>query len=596
MRKRTALTLTAISCAFLLNGCLLDVTQTSVPQSVVLNREFSMYFDAKISSSVAPGGLGILLQIPESMQFQRAYLASSHRFVRLRRNAELQAIARHEPGAYILAFADSTKWDGLERDSVRLIVTFLPRTSGRFLFKWLFGEFKTIGSGAQWKTLLPDSVYSFAKVNDTLNTNYQAYVDVTPEEESGTLCLAFEGQRQYVRFPLGKNPVISSDSSYTVECWLRTTEPDAVVLSTRRDDFNSYYPFELFIDEYGDARISTADGSGVRTTPTGKFVCDGRWHHVAISHTAERRALTLIVDSRAVDSIEVPVRGLQSHTGGKDAEPEELVLSARGTYFKFFQGEVDELRIWNVSHTEDETAFYQNAVLSGYEDNLHSLYNFETVENGTIPNMTTAHSRGGRAFNSPVLVNSSAPLLAEVLPFAVYLDEEEKIVLAWESFDDHTVDHYEIERRTERGKYSVFEKAYPDSGGSSHGTYTFNDSFREDNVYYYRLRRVNKDGSIYYSEVFPIGEERFHNFVLEDNTPDPFVSTTEISYTLSESTSVELSVYNIMGLQIATLVDERQKKGTYTVTFDGTEEAEGLYFYKLETKTGSQTKKMYLSK
>src|SRR5690606_13941966 len=115
-------------------------------------------------------------------------------------------------------------------------------------------------------------------------------------------------------------------------------------------------------------------------------------------------------------------------------------------------------------------------------------------------------------------------------------------------------------------------------------------------ILYYRLRRINRDGSIFYSEVYPIGAEGYYNFILEDNKPDPFVSGTELTFALSETAYVTLTVYDIMGREVETLLSEKKRAGTYTVAFDGQEKPPGMYFYKLKTNTGSQTKKMYLSK
>ena len=89
------------------------------------------------------------------------------------------------------------------------------------------------------------------------------------------------------------------------------------------------------------------------------------------------------------------------------------------------------------------------------------------------------------------------------------------------------------------------------------------------------------------------------DFALSQNYPNPFNPTTTIAYTLQKATDVTLTVYNMMGRKVKTLVSERIGAGANSVQWDGTDAAgqkvmSGIYFYKLETENMSQTKKMLL--
>ncbi|GEM_PF-2438507 len=83
---------------------------------------------------------------------------------------------------------------------------------------------------------------------------------------------------------------------------------------------------------------------------------------------------------------------------------------------------------------------------------------------------------------------------------------------------------------------------------------------------------------------------------LGDNYPNPFNPKTKINYSLPRAVDVTLTVYNVLGREVATLVDQKQKSGTYTVTFDGKGLASGLYFYHLKTDNVTKVKKMLLLK
>jgi len=97
------------------------------------------------------------------------------------------------------------------------------------------------------------------------------------------------------------------------------------------------------------------------------------------------------------------------------------------------------------------------------------------------------------------------------------------------------------------------------------------------------------------------------NYILSQNYPNPFNPVTTISYTIPRTGLVTLKVYNLIGVEIAVLVDEDQAPGNYQVDFitgDGSELDDGkfqnlpsgIYFYRLESGDYSRTMKMNLIK
>jgi hypothetical protein len=85
-------------------------------------------------------------------------------------------------------------------------------------------------------------------------------------------------------------------------------------------------------------------------------------------------------------------------------------------------------------------------------------------------------------------------------------------------------------------------------------------------------------------------------FNLSQNYPNPFNPTTTINYSVAKSGSVELKVYNIMGKEVATLVNEQKGAGNYEVRFDASKLASGVYFYQLKSGDLILTKKLILMK
>ena len=83
-------------------------------------------------------------------------------------------------------------------------------------------------------------------------------------------------------------------------------------------------------------------------------------------------------------------------------------------------------------------------------------------------------------------------------------------------------------------------------------------------------------------------------FNLKQNYPNPFNSTTRIFYALSKQNFVSLKIYDVLGNDIAQLVNETKVPGSYSVYFNAGNLSSGIYFYKLTIGKESKTKKMVL--
>lgn len=90
--------------------------------------------------------------------------------------------------------------------------------------------------------------------------------------------------------------------------------------------------------------------------------------------------------------------------------------------------------------------------------------------------------------------------------------------------------------------------------------------------------------------------ERLSHFALEQNYPNSFSPSTTIVCSVGKESFVSLRVYNILGQEVATLVNAQTNPGTYQVTFDASRLATGVYLYKIQAGDFVQTKKMVIVK
>ena len=86
------------------------------------------------------------------------------------------------------------------------------------------------------------------------------------------------------------------------------------------------------------------------------------------------------------------------------------------------------------------------------------------------------------------------------------------------------------------------------------------------------------------------------DYTLSQNFPNPFNPSTTISFTIPENGLVTLKVYNILGSEVTTLVNQDLSAGSYNYNFEASNLASGIYFYELKVGNFAQIKKMNLLK
>ena len=121
--------------------------------------------------------------------------------------------------------------------------------------------------------------------------------------------------------------------------------------------------------------------------------------------------------------------------------------------------------------------------------------------------------------------------------------------------------------------------------------------FKVDNLLYSLVDvTINKDSSIEKGNKSISVDTNPNELILNQNFPNPFNPNTEIKYSVKENGLVTLKVYDILGKEVKTLVNQQQVAGTYSVNFDASKLSSGVYFYSISVGDFYKIKKMILMK
>nr|MBP6672922.1 T9SS type A sorting domain-containing protein [Bacteroidota bacterium] len=128
-------------------------------------------------------------------------------------------------------------------------------------------------------------------------------------------------------------------------------------------------------------------------------------------------------------------------------------------------------------------------------------------------------------------------------------------------------------------------------------SYSFIDHPLSSGKYSYRLKQIDRDGAFEYSQSVEVNIETIpEEYSLLQNHPNPFNSATTIQYQLASGAAVRLTVYDMVGKEAAVLVNEVKEAGSYSVQFDASHLASGIYFYRITAGKFTAAKKLVLVK
>jgi hypothetical protein len=206
----------------------------------------------------------------------------------------------------------------------------------------------------------------------------------------------------------------------------------------------------------------------------------------------------------------------------------------------------------------------------------------------------------GQSLTGIGILQIEDPLPVELSSFSASLIGS-TVKLTWNTATEVNNYGFEIERKIGSPQSTVgnYEKiGFVNGNGNSNSpkNYSFVDNKVSTGKYSYRLKQIDNDGQFEYSKSIEVDMNGVKKFELTQNYPNPFNPTTTISYILPQAGMVRLTLYNILGQEIRTLVNETKEAGTHTINFDASDLNSGMYIYKIESGSFTQTKKMTLVK
>lgn len=192
----------------------------------------------------------------------------------------------------------------------------------------------------------------------------------------------------------------------------------------------------------------------------------------------------------------------------------------------------------------------------------------------------------------------------ELLSFSSFVDDD-NVTLSWTTATETNNSGFSVERRQVLSQQSSVSNEQWSSisfiNGNGTTTETKSYSYKDENLsagkYQYRLKQIDFDGTFEYSNIIEAEILPPAIFSLEQNYPNPFNPSTSIQYTLASKQFVTLKIFNSLGEEVETLVNEYQEAGVHSKLYIlNSTLPSGIYLYQLKAGEFVQTRKMILLK
>jgi photosystem II stability/assembly factor-like uncharacterized protein len=217
---------------------------------------------------------------------------------------------------------------------------------------------------------------------------------------------------------------------------------------------------------------------------------------------------------------------------------------------------------------------------------------------GTIYHVSKARNGADVAFavksNGVILKGTALGLPVELTSFTASAVNGQ-VVLNWSTATEVNNRGFEIQRRSGSGEFAPVGFVQGSGTTTTTQTYSFSEKL-SSGAYSYRLKQVDFNGEYAYSSIVDVNFDSPLNYVLNQNYPNPFNPSTTIKYITANPGFVSIKVYNVLGNEVAELVNREVESGVHEVLFDASSLTSGVYFYTISAGNFTETRKMLLMK
>jgi len=220
------------------------------------------------------------------------------------------------------------------------------------------------------------------------------------------------------------------------------------------------------------------------------------------------------------------------------------------------------------------------------------------VNSGPTPGNFTVYVLSNPQYNNLCSVNVTVDLTlpVELSSFTATADER-NVTLSWTTVSEENNSGFQIERSLANEDWR--SAGFVNGAGTVNSpvNYSFTDNNVPSGVYRYRLKQTDFNGNYEYHNLrneVTIGTP--DKFSLHQNYPNPFNPVTKINYDLASDEFVKITLYDISGKEIKTLVNEFRQAGFHSAEFNASELTSGIYIYKLESSGFTAVRRMMLVK
>jgi hypothetical protein len=241
--------------------------------------------------------------------------------------------------------------------------------------------------------------------------------------------------------------------------------------------------------------------------------------------------------------------------------------------------------------------FDSNTVVNQWEE---LSYDYTAHIGTTVATLTVIpdHEAGSRTHASVnywdnIRFTPIAPIPVELASFSASIIGD-GIKLEWSTATETNNRGFEIQRGTNNRDLTTVAFVNGNGTTTEKQNYNYIDTDRQLGTVYYRLKQIDFNGSYEYSKVVEV--TKAISYALAQNYPNPFNPITTITYSIPQNSFVTLKVYNVLGSEVAELVNGQVEAGVHKVNFNGFDLNSGVYFYTIKAGNFSETKKLMLMK